>query len=182
MLGLDLPPLLLYVAIGVGAYVLLIIACGIWESRRPSPPAPVPAPRPLSPPPPFPPRYDPTAWRRRGAAARGHDLRWRRLLPPHLRLDPLPPAAPRRRRSLPLRYRRRLWAWSVVWQRGTCALCGKPIPAEYDGRTCHLDHDDPWGQGGPDTPENMQATHARCNLRKGGSRVRSRRARLGAAP
>lgn len=45
-----------------------------------------------------------------------------------------------------------------------CPLCGEPIRGDI-----HVDHRLPRAQGGSDLAGNLQATHPRCNLRKGGS-------------
>ncbi len=52
----------------------------------------------------------------------------------------------------------------------TCALCGEridPTLRRPHPRALHVDHETPRAHGGPDTPSNYRATHARCNLRKG---------------
>lgn len=48
---------------------------------------------------------------------------------------------------------------------GGCRLCGLPLPD--DRRDIHLDHRIPLVRGGADTPENVFAVHATCNLTKG---------------
>lgn len=45
-----------------------------------------------------------------------------------------------------------------------CQLCFGEIP---EGDALHLDHRIPVSRGGRSTVENLQVTHARCNLRKG---------------
>lgn len=47
----------------------------------------------------------------------------------------------------------------------TCGICGQPIAGERD---LHVDHIVPLCRGGRSDDSNLQATHARCNLRKGG--------------
>lgn len=44
-----------------------------------------------------------------------------------------------------------------------CGLCGKPIVSFSD---MHLDHIIPVSKGGETSPQNIQLTHAACNLRK----------------
>lgn len=72
----------------------------------------------------------------------------------------------------------------TLWtaQAGCCALCGKPMPASrFDVAHASIwkrerptfDHIIPRAAGGPDTPENLQLAHARCNKRKGSSQNRS---------
>jgi 5-methylcytosine-specific restriction endonuclease McrA len=53
----------------------------------------------------------------------------------------------------------------AVWERdqGICYLCGKAI----DPTNCHFDHVVPIIKGGSHSEENIRATHARCNLKKG---------------
>lgn len=45
-----------------------------------------------------------------------------------------------------------------------CGLCGKPIESFSD---MHLDHKIPVSKGGETSPENIQLTHAACNVQKG---------------
>jgi hypothetical protein len=56
----------------------------------------------------------------------------------------------------------------IMWERagGVCALCGKHV--KFD-RFMHLDHRVPREAGGSDHYLNLQATHAACNIRKGGA-------------
>lgn len=66
----------------------------------------------------------------------------------------------------------------TLWDRqaGLCALCGKPMP-KYRFEAAHatlwkkqrpsFDHIRPRSRGGPDTAENLQLAHAKCNWRKG---------------
>jgi hypothetical protein len=49
-----------------------------------------------------------------------------------------------------------------------CALCGLPI---VDPRQGQVDHRIPRSVGGSDGLDNLVATHARCNLRKGAGYV-----------
>lgn len=44
-----------------------------------------------------------------------------------------------------------------------CQLCSTPVEPD----DVHIDHIIPWSIGGPDTLENLQVTHSRCNLIKG---------------
>lgn len=50
-------------------------------------------------------------------------------------------------------------------QRGACGICSKPLPIELDD--IHVDHIIPRAHGGTDSVDNLQATHAHCNLSKG---------------
>ena len=56
-------------------------------------------------------------------------------------------------------------------QHGICPLCDRPLPLdqalEDSGDTIHVDHILPRLHGGGDAIENLQATHAFCNLSKG---------------
>lgn len=54
----------------------------------------------------------------------------------------------------------------TYWQtrQHICGICGKPIMCFSD---MHLDHVIPVSRGGSTSPENIQLTHAACNLRKG---------------
>ncbi|MGB3626716.1 MAG: HNH endonuclease signature motif containing protein [Henriciella sp.] len=63
-------------------------------------------------------------------------------------------------------------------QAGQCALCGKPMPSTrfhvahasiWKRERPTFDHIVPRAAGGPDTPENLQLAHARCNRIKGKS-------------
>ena len=49
-------------------------------------------------------------------------------------------------------------------QRGICGICGKRIEP---WQRMHMDHIIPRSKGGSDDRSNLQATHDRCNLRKG---------------
>ena len=56
-------------------------------------------------------------------------------------------------------------------QHGMCGICYRPLPYPPDGGKVHVDHIIPVSVGGTDDRENLQATHAECNLEKGdGSR------------
>lgn len=44
-----------------------------------------------------------------------------------------------------------------------CQLCMLPV----DPSDVHIDHIVPWSLGGPDSFENLQVTHSRCNIIKG---------------
>ena len=65
--------------------------------------------------------------------------------------------------------RRALWRRLHARQGGLCAWCGEPLPAEYDGTECNMDHWMPRRVGGPDDESNRRAMHARCNRAKGGA-------------
>ena len=47
---------------------------------------------------------------------------------------------------------------------GRCGICQRPIRA---GTPTHFDHIVPFAAGGTHALDNLQFTHARCNLRKG---------------
>lgn len=47
-----------------------------------------------------------------------------------------------------------------------CAICGLP-PTPTD--PLHADHIVPLSMGGTNTPDNLQAAHRTCNIRKGGA-------------
>jgi hypothetical protein len=55
-----------------------------------------------------------------------------------------------------------------IWERdgGICGLCREPVPFD---RFMHLDHIRPASLGGSSEPDNLQASHARCNVTKGGA-------------
>ena len=66
----------------------------------------------------------------------------------------------------------------MLWegQQGCCALCGKPMPASrfhvahatiWARERPTFDHIIPRAAGGPDSGDNLQLAHARCNKRKG---------------
>lgn len=63
------------------------------------------------------------------------------------------------------RERRRVRRLAIAERDGwCCGICGGLIaPADL-----HIDHIVPLCQGGSSHPENLQATHGVCNLRKGG--------------
>ena len=50
-------------------------------------------------------------------------------------------------------------------QEGKCGICGEPLPTDED--EVHVDHIQPRSKGGTNRADNLQATHARCNLSKG---------------
>ena len=50
-------------------------------------------------------------------------------------------------------------------QGGLCGICGDSLPE--DEAEIHVDHIVPVSRGGGDGRENLQATHAFCNLSKG---------------
>ena len=61
-------------------------------------------------------------------------------------------------------------------QAGLCALCGRAMPKSrfevahasiWKRERPTIDHIVPRAAGGPDVPENLQLTHARCNRVKG---------------
>jgi DNA-binding transcriptional regulator YiaG len=61
---------------------------------------------------------------------------------------------------------------ALLWERGgrRCGICGKDL--ELFG--LHVDHVIPLSAGGLDSPENLQVSHARCNISKGGqNRIRA---------
>lgn len=52
----------------------------------------------------------------------------------------------------------------------TCAICGQPIDPKLrrpHPRALHVHHATPRSLGGSDADQNLRATHAECNLRKG---------------
>lgn len=44
-----------------------------------------------------------------------------------------------------------------------CGLCGEAVPPD----DVHIDHVQPVSKGGNDDPDNLQVSHALCNMRKG---------------
>lgn len=58
-------------------------------------------------------------------------------------------------------------ARKLIWERDnkTCYLCGGRIKS-WRGAYMHVDHLFPWSHGGTNDPENLRATHVRCNLEK----------------
>lgn len=67
---------------------------------------------------------------------------------------------PRRRPPIPRRLRK------FIFERDNyvCGICQKPIEP---GDAIHVDHIFPWSKGGSDEPDNLQAAHGSCNVRKG---------------
>ncbi|MEQ9314739.1 MAG: HNH endonuclease signature motif containing protein [Henriciella sp.] len=70
--------------------------------------------------------------------------------------------------------------FKALWdkQLGRCALCSKPMPRQrfdvahatiWKRERPTFDHIIPRAAGGPDTSENLQLAHARCNKVKGKS-------------
>lgn len=57
------------------------------------------------------------------------------------------------------------WMRAAVLERDglICQLCGGDVEAEK----VHLDHKVPHSLGGPDSLDNLQVSHALCNMRKG---------------
>ena len=53
----------------------------------------------------------------------------------------------------------------IAQQGGLCGICGESLSVDLEG--IHVDHIVPRAHGGTDAPENLQAAHAVCNLRKG---------------
>ena len=53
--------------------------------------------------------------------------------------------------------------------RGICEICGKALPLDWS--QIHVDHILPRSRGGTDAPDNLQAAHDSCNLRKGPRRM-----------
>lgn len=57
-----------------------------------------------------------------------------------------------------------------------CQICGEPVDPQLvwpDMMRKSIDHIIPIARGGPDTAENVQLAHLRCNLRKGAREVRA---------
>ena len=61
-------------------------------------------------------------------------------------------------------YRRYLPAL-IAQQHGLCGICGHPLPSDW--AQIHVDHKTPQCRGGTDEPDNLQAAHDTCNIRKG---------------
>lgn len=61
----------------------------------------------------------------------------------------------------------------LVWERdeGICGICS--LPVAFDP-SMHVDHVTPTSAGGPDTFENLRATHGACNMRRGDGRRQER--------
>lgn len=83
-----------------------------------------------------------------------------------------PPRPPKteaelRRKKRPPHRRLKLICRFAIRQRGLCAICN--LPLEEDPAKLHLDHRTPLAAGGEDVEDNLQLTHAACNLSKGAS-------------
>lgn len=52
----------------------------------------------------------------------------------------------------------------ILKQEKLCCICGSRLPDDLAG--IHVDHILPRSLGGSDSPENLQAAHAGCNMRK----------------
>ena len=65
---------------------------------------------------------------------------------------------------------RRHLDWLLRKQHGICGICYEPLPYPPTGDVVHVDHIIPRSLGGSDSRENLQATHANCNLAKGDGR------------
>ena len=52
-------------------------------------------------------------------------------------------------------------------QNAICGICYKPLPYPPTGNSVHVDHIIPHSLGGSDDKDNLQVTHAQCNLSKG---------------
>lgn len=66
----------------------------------------------------------------------------------------------KRRRSLPSWLRE-----AIITRDGlVCGLCG----GDVELGDVHIDHIKPVIQGGTDNPNNLQVSHSKCNIRKGG--------------
>ena len=78
------------------------------------------------------------------------------------------PGYVRRRLTARARQRRhrRLLPALMANSGGICPICGYSLPDGVTGAV-HVDHIVPRCQGGADTLDNLQATHADCNIRKG---------------
>ena len=48
-----------------------------------------------------------------------------------------------------------------------CSWCGNIMPDWSDGMAVHIDHIIPRSKGGPDSLDNLQLLHVKCNLEKG---------------
>src|ERR1700730_12795651 len=98
----------------------------------------------------------------------------RRLQPGVRRIeDPHHPRGYRERRS-PAEMRK-LQNRKIIEQKGSCAICKKLFTNYTD---IVPDHVEPKGMGSArrdDHPDNIEATHRRCNLEKGSKRARLRR-------
>ena len=61
---------------------------------------------------------------------------------------------------------RRLLPYLIARNGNLCGLCGRSLPPSI-GPGVHVDHIVPRCKCGSDDPNNLQAVHAACNLRKG---------------
>ena len=61
---------------------------------------------------------------------------------------------------------RKHWRALFDAQEGLCGICSDVMDLN-NFRTLHVDHKQPLSRGGTDDIENLQLTHARCNLTKG---------------
>lgn len=52
----------------------------------------------------------------------------------------------------------------ILRDKGVCGICREPIINTAD---MHIDHVHPWSDDGPTNYDNLQCTHAKCNLKKG---------------
>jgi hypothetical protein len=60
----------------------------------------------------------------------------------------------------------RLRAFIIERDERVCGLCGEFVALDD---VLHLDHILPWSLGGTHHPDNLQVSHAACNLKKGAS-------------
>lgn len=63
----------------------------------------------------------------------------------------------------------------IVWQKNVCPLCDKMMPEDLS--MIHVDHIYPKSLGGSDQIHNLQAVHAKCNIKKGNKIINKRRSR-----
>ena len=68
-------------------------------------------------------------------------------------------------------YRKHLPAL-IEHQRGICGICCEALPPDWS--QIHVDHITPKSRGGTDAPDNLQAAHDSCNIRKGRGRGETR--------
>lgn len=52
----------------------------------------------------------------------------------------------------------------ILRDKGVCGICKKEIKKLSE---MHIDHIKPWSDNGPTSYDNLQCTHAKCNLEKG---------------